>query len=161
HAHHRALEEDILAPGQIGMKPGGDFDESADATRDAAHAPIRSEDPRQHFENGRLPGAVRTDDPECRSLRHLEADVLERPELLAAEFLALPSAAREALDRCWNEIPKAVVALASAEFLPDAVEPNWRCGHYRFSAKEYSARWNTSQDPARRTKASMLATTNP
>ena len=38
HAHDRALQEDVLAAGQIGMEAGGDFDQRADAAAHRASA---------------------------------------------------------------------------------------------------------------------------
>jgi len=54
HAHDRALQVDVLAAGQIGVKAGGDLDEPADAALDV-HAPA---DLREQLEDRRLAGAV-------------------------------------------------------------------------------------------------------
>ena len=64
HAHDRALQKHVLAPGQIGMEAGGHFDQRADAARHGARPAGRPQDPRQQLQRGRLAGAVRADDAE-------------------------------------------------------------------------------------------------
>jgi hypothetical protein len=52
HAEDRAVQIDVLAPGQLGMKSGADFEQAGDAPlyRDAAFARLR--DARQDFKQG-------------------------------------------------------------------------------------------------------------
>ena len=83
HAEDDAVEEDVLPARQLRMEPGPDLEEAADA---APHldAPLgRLRDPAEDLQEGRLPGAVSPDDPEPLSPSELEAEVAQRPELLA------------------------------------------------------------------------------
>ena len=59
HAHDRALQEDVLAAGEIGMEAGGDFNQRADAAADFDVAFGRPQDVREQLERRGLAGAVR------------------------------------------------------------------------------------------------------
>src|SRR6266851_4704163 len=64
HPEDRAVQKDVLAAGQIGMKPSADLEQACDtaAKRDLARGLLR--DARQNIEQRRLAGAVATDDAE-------------------------------------------------------------------------------------------------
>src|SRR5262245_59067521 len=72
HAHHGALEEDILAPCKIGMKAGGDLNERPDATVQMTSAARRPENPCEELQRCRLTSPVWTDDANRFAWRHFE-----------------------------------------------------------------------------------------
>ena len=68
HPEDRAVEEDVLAPGQIGMEAGAHLEQRADATGHVG-APARGlGDPRDDLQQGRLAGAVVPDQPDDLAL---------------------------------------------------------------------------------------------
>ena len=149
HAHDRALQEHVLAAGQVRMEAGGHFDQRADP---AAHlASCRVVGRRMRVSSLRivdLPGAVRADDAQRLARPHLERDVVHGPELLWSAPRWHGSARSAAPDRAGIEVPEAVVALAATELLRDAVEYDCRVAPSQmFSANLYSAR--VEQQPAR------------
>src|SRR5262249_50625415 len=83
HAEDRAVEEDVLAPRELGMESGSDLEQAADASPDHRATLRRRRDPRQDLQQRRLAGAVPTDDAEHLALVELERHVLERPDVLA------------------------------------------------------------------------------
>ena len=78
HPHDRALQKDVLAAGQIGMEPGGDFDQRAGAALHLAGALGRPENLRQQLQRRRFAGAVGADDAE-RLARFTSNDTSGRP----------------------------------------------------------------------------------
>src|SRR5262249_3857250 len=80
HAEDRAVEEDVLPAGQLGMEARSDLEERADAAVDAEAARRRLGDPRGDLEERRLPGSVPPDDAEDVAGPDLERDVVERPD---------------------------------------------------------------------------------
>ncbi len=62
HAEDRAVQEDVLAAGQLGMEAGADFEERSDAADDARAAARRRRDARQNLQQRRLARAVAADD---------------------------------------------------------------------------------------------------
>ena len=82
HAEDRAVEEDVFAAGQFGVKAGADLEQAGDAA--AQHDPPlgRLGDAAQDLEQRALAGAVAADDAQDLALLDLEADILERPEFL-------------------------------------------------------------------------------
>src|SRR5581483_1338309 len=83
HAEDRAVEVDVLAPGQLGVEPGADLEQRADASADVDIALGRLRDPREDLQERRLAGAVTADDSRRNTLRNLEVEVVERPHPLA------------------------------------------------------------------------------
>ncbi len=83
HPEDRAVEEDVLAPGELGVEARPDLEDAADAAADRQAVPsvggvirVRS------FSSVDLPGAVAPDEPDDLARLDLERDVLQRPELL-------------------------------------------------------------------------------
>ena len=64
HPHDGALQEHVLAAGQVGMKAGGDLDQRAGPSAYLAVPDRRLQNAGQQLEDGGLAGAVRTDDAE-------------------------------------------------------------------------------------------------
>ena len=81
HAEDRAVQEDVLAAGELGMEARADLEQAADAAADHRAARGRRRDPRQDLEQGRLAGAVAADEPDDLAFANLEANVAQRPEL--------------------------------------------------------------------------------
>ena len=59
HAEHRAVQVDVLAPGQLRMEAGADLEQAAHAPADLRPPLGRGRDPRQDLQQRRLAGAVR------------------------------------------------------------------------------------------------------
>ena len=69
---HDAVDEDVLAAGDLGMKAGAELDERGDATVHRDRPRVGFRDPGNDFEKGALPGAVSPDNRERRSLADVE-----------------------------------------------------------------------------------------
>src|SRR5262249_8698477 len=83
----RAVEEDVLAPGQVGMEARAELEQRADA---AAHDHLpgrRLDDPRDQAKERRLAGAVAADQPDGAPRLDPEGDVLQRNDLGRARSL--------------------------------------------------------------------------
>src|SRR3954471_21089037 len=121
HAHHRALQVDVLPAGQVGMKAGGHFDQRADAPGDRDLAAGRAQDAGQQLEQRRLAGAVGADDADRLAGLDVERDVAQRPQFLLAQLVTLlpPQHPR---GQCRHQVAQAVVPLAAVVLLPHAAE---------------------------------------
>ena len=82
HAEDRAVQVDVLAPGELRMEAGADLEQAPDAPADLDAPARRRGDAREHLQQRRLAGAVAADDPEHLALLDLERHVAERPDLL-------------------------------------------------------------------------------
>ena len=81
HAQDRAVQEDVLAPGQLRVEPGSDLEQRPDAAAQlhlarSVGSVTRDED----LQQGALAGTVRADEPQRGPARHLERHVPQRPE---------------------------------------------------------------------------------
>src|SRR5688572_17899999 len=83
HAEDRAVEVDVLAPGELLVEAGADLEQRPDAPGDVDPARGRRGDAREHLQQRALAGAVVADDAERLASRDLEVDVAQGPELLA------------------------------------------------------------------------------
>src|SRR5581483_6678478 len=83
HPEHRAVEEDVLAPGEVGVEARADLDQRPHAPLyvDVALGGLR--DPGQDLQQRALAGAVPPDEAHDFSLRDFEGDVLQRPDVVA------------------------------------------------------------------------------
>ena len=82
-AEDRAVQEDVLAAGELRVEAGADLQQGGDPAADL-HAPgSRLGDPREDLQQGRLPGSVAADDSHHFPARDLERDVVERPDRFA------------------------------------------------------------------------------
>src|SRR5439155_6233198 len=82
HPEDRAVEEDVLAPGELRVEPGSDLEQAAHAAADDRATRSRSRDACEHFQQRRLARAVASDDAKHLAFGNGEADVAERPDLL-------------------------------------------------------------------------------
>ena len=80
HAEDGAVEEDVFAAGELGVKAGADFEQAADAAAELDAAVGGLGDAAQDFEQGRFAGAVAADDADDFAGLDFEANILERPE---------------------------------------------------------------------------------
>ena len=109
-AEHDAVDEDVLAAGDLGMKAGAELDQRGDAAVDAHRAARRLGDAGDELQRGALARSVAADDAVGRSLRHRERHVGERRERLARLQVAQDAALQQrALER--RELPAAVAAV--------------------------------------------------
>src|SRR5262252_1514625 len=155
HAHDRALQVDVLAAGEIGVKAGGDLDQRADAPVDRHLAARRPENLRQQLQDRRLAGTIRSDDAERLTGPDLERHVTGRPEFLFRQLVGGPPP-QQAPGQRRDEIPQAVMPLTAAELLPDVFEDD-ATHDQRFSANSNSARWkSTHATPKSATEAAKV-----
>src|SRR5262249_18758269 len=139
HAKDRAVEVDVLPPGQIGVEAGADLDQRRQPALDRQLPPRGHEDPAQVLEQRALAGAVVADDAERLPFVDAEADVAQGPELLAPE-----RAGDRALDERGDEIAQRVVDLPLLELLVQALRLEDDVAHHTLSANFGSRRWNTA-----------------
>ena len=92
HPEDRAVEEDVLAPGELRVEPGSDLEQAAHAAADDRATRSRGRDACEHFQQRRLARAVASDDAEHLALRNGEAHVTERPDLLLLVLLLVGAA---------------------------------------------------------------------
>ena len=133
HPEDRAVQQHVLAPGQLRVKPGSHLEQRADAPTQL-HLPHGGlGHAREDLEQRALAGSVRPDQAERGSARHVERHVAERPE----ERRRQPhSAAAEAgggertdpVRQRLAERPVSLAAKAAAISLSNTDQANgWRC----------------------------------
>ena len=82
----RAVEEDVLAPGQLLVEPGADLQQASDAAVEHDFAFGHLGDARQNLQQRALSRAVAADQAKHLAAVHVEGDVPQRPELLPLEL---------------------------------------------------------------------------
>jgi hypothetical protein len=82
---NRAIEEDVLAPGQLWVKAGAELEEGRDLPPGLDPSFLRTQDAGHALQQRALAGAVLADEGERRALRDLQRHVPERPEFLVAD----------------------------------------------------------------------------
>ena len=87
HAEDGAVEIDVLASGQLGMKAGADLEQAADAAVQIDLARARLGDAAEDLQQRALARAIAPDDADDLTLLDVEADVAQRRE----GFAALPA----------------------------------------------------------------------
>ncbi len=87
HPEDRAVEVDVLATAQLRVEAGADLEQAADPAAHCDPSLGRLGDPAQDLQEGRLAGAVPSDDAEPLSLRQVEGQTTQRPQLLASRRL--------------------------------------------------------------------------
>lgn len=80
HAQDGAVEEDVFAPGEFGVKAGADFEQAGNAPFDFDLSTGGGGDAREDFEQGAFAGAVAPNDAENFALFDGEGDVAQRPD---------------------------------------------------------------------------------
>ena len=137
HVEDRAVQEDVLPPGQLGMEAGADLEQRADAAAQPRLALGRRRDPGEDLEQRALAGAVVADHPHRLAALHLEADVAQRPELLA---LLAPPKALDPLSQPLGE--QHVAGLVGSDLVALAHPLHFDCDvrAHMTSAKKFSER---------------------
>ena len=137
HVEDRAVQEDVLAPGQLRMEARTDLEEGPDPAAKACLALRRRRDPREDLEQGALAGPVVADDAERLPAPHLEVDVAEGPELLVG--LTAPKGLHPLRDALSEQH---VAALVRPDLVALSQAPDVDCdlGAHMRSAKKFSAR---------------------
>src|SRR5215213_1197557 len=137
HVEHRAVQEDVLAPGQLRVEACPHLQESPYPAAEVRLPLGRRGDPREDLEERALPGTVVADDPQRLAPLELEVDVAEGPELL------LRLCAPEGLDPLREALgEQQIAALVGADLIALPDPPDLDCdvrAHIR-SAKKFSAR---------------------
>ena len=146
HSEDRAVEEDVLAAGQVRVKPRSHFDQAAQLAAHSDASTIGTHDAREQLEQRALSGTVRTDDPERLARFHLERDVTQSPKIVLAQLAPCRVPAGELTGRGGDQIPETVVNLTSVKLLPDLRRDDSVSSHgnQTYSAKRNSRRWKRS-----------------
>ena len=79
-----AVQIDVVAAAEFGVESGAEFEQRGDAAVNTDRAGSGMQDPGHHLQERALAGAVLPDDAEGLAALDLEADVVERPEILVA-----------------------------------------------------------------------------
>src|ERR1700722_4224836 len=120
HSEYRAIEEDVFATGELRVKASPDLKEAGDAASEHRSPPGRLGNAAEDLQKCALARAVAADNAKYLALLDLEADVLQRPELLA--FVTLDDLsladdverlAREIADFKPNDVAQRRVARAA------------------------------------------------
>ena len=91
HPENRSVQEDVFAACQIRMEPGADFQQTGDPAGDGYAATARFRDATKNLEQGALPGAITSDDPDDITVVDFEGNVPKRPKFFARiAFLLIP-----------------------------------------------------------------------
>ena len=78
----RAVQLDVLAPGEVGMEARAELEQRPDASAGRDRPVGRPDDPGDQPEQRRLAGAVAPDEADGLARRDRDGDVAERPDLL-------------------------------------------------------------------------------
>src|SRR5262249_4419567 len=82
HVEDRAVEEDVLPPGELGVEAGADLEQRSNPATQLHLALRRRGDPGEDLEQGALAGSVVADHAQRLPAMDLEVDVAKGPELL-------------------------------------------------------------------------------
>src|SRR5262245_13671960 len=82
HSQDSAIQEYVLAPGQVRMKTGSNFQQRAQMTVNIYFSRRRFGYPSQNSKEGRLAGTITSDDPDDFAGLGIKTDVLESPKSL-------------------------------------------------------------------------------
>ena len=82
HPEDRAIEENVLAAAQLGMKPRADLEQRRHPAAQFDAPCGRLGDPRENLEEGRLARAVAADDSDDLAALDFKRHVAQRPKLL-------------------------------------------------------------------------------
>src|SRR5439155_22682657 len=114
HAQNDAVESDVFATRELGVKARPDLDERAEPAPHHKGAASGDGDAGQDLEKGALPRAVQPYQPEHLAALERKGDVAERPEFFPGRHRPAQEARREAahliLDR--GDIPAAAQPVA-------------------------------------------------
>ena len=116
HAHDGAAQVDVLATGQLGVKPGAHLEQDPHPAAGARHPDARLGDPAEDLEQRGLAGPVGADDAEGLALAHVEVDVAQGPELLPGPLARRPD--RNADEMLSRRLPYAACCWPSRYFFP-------------------------------------------
>src|SRR5262245_17702205 len=136
HAEDRAIEEDVLPTGELGMEAGAQLEERGDLAVGLDPALFRAEDVSHALQQLALARAVLADEREGRPFGHVEGHVAQRPELLVLH-------AGTPHDR---RLQRLVTLVVEAVLLRDVIDRDG--GAHTSSASRRSRRWNTNRPSA-------------
>src|SRR5579863_8242638 len=123
HAEDGAVEEDVLAAGELVMEAGADFEEAADAAVNGGLADGGLGDARQNLQERRFAGAVASDEAENFAFLYVEGDVLERPEGLLRPRAKQAQRVAQGAAELLRQQPVGLV-MAHAKALADVLDAN-------------------------------------
>ena len=81
----RAVQKDVLAPGQLGVEPGAQLQQRRHAAAHADPARGRAQHAGDHLQQRALARAVVADDAEHLAAPHVEGHAAQRPELVVGD----------------------------------------------------------------------------
>ena len=133
HAEDGAVEIDVFAAGQFGMKPGADFEHAGDPADELDASLVGFGDAADHLEQRRFAGAVAADDADDFAALDLEGNVLERPKILGGRRRAARLAAKHVAKTVGDDVAQSDIAfaalMADAVFLTEIVHSDGDVGH--------------------------------
>ena len=142
HAENGAVEIDVFAAGQFGMKAGADFEHAGDPAGELDASLVGLGDAADHLEQRRFAGAVAADDADDFAALDLEGNVLERPKILGGRRRAVGRlAAQHVANTVRDDVAQGDIAfaalMADAVFLTEIVHSDGDVGH---AATQYLSR---------------------
>ncbi len=137
-AQHDPVDEDVLTTGDLGMKPGAQFDERGNPAVDLDRAFVGPRDAGDALEQRRLPGSVLADDAVGAAFRHGERHAAQGRE----RFVGLQVANQAALQQGRLQGRKLLLPRVAPVDLREVGDVN-RGVHQTSSANESRRRSNT------------------
>ena len=146
HVEDRAVQEDVLAAGELGMEARAHLEQRSDPAAQPRLAPRRRRDPGEDLEQRALAGAVVADHAEGLAALHLEVDVPQRPELLR---LRAPAERLDPLGEPLGEQQVAGLVAADLVALAEVVDLDGDVVACSYDVREEAARPAGSRGPPR------------
>lgn len=128
HPEDGTVQKNVLAPGQLGVETGADFEQAGDAAFDRHAAFGGLSDAAEDFQQGAFPGSVPANDADHLAAADLEGHIFQGPEFL--DFVALNNLfalqdvfgfAGEFFRAACKDIPEGGVFLACGALVADEV----------------------------------------
>src|SRR5262249_55753285 len=104
HAKDCAVQVDVLAPAQLGVKARADFEQAADAAVNVYLAGRRLCNARKDFEQRGFACAVAPDDTHHLARLHFKADIFQRPDRAVFSTTISPKPAERGAQRFGDRI---------------------------------------------------------
>jgi hypothetical protein len=128
HAQDGSVQVDVLAAGQLGMKPRADLEKRPYAPVNLGKPPRRLRDPRQDLQQRALTRAVGADDPHDLARANLEVHVPKRQQQVVAfgTVAAAEHSDRRRDQRCQRVAQRLVALGAKTDpiLLGEVLDPN-------------------------------------
>src|SRR5262249_34739265 len=137
HVQDRAVEEDVLAAGELRVEAGADLEQRAHPAAESCMPGGGRRDPGEDLQQRALTGAIVADHAERLALRNLEVDLTQCPEIAC---LGAPTPSAESFGDLLGEQHVAASGGADLEPLAEIPDLDGDVGAHMTSAKKSSAR---------------------